>query len=374
MAVVNYPQTEDYTRVTEYKHLTGQQQPEDQPDLRISDRYRRPLLSGAAAGERGAVQALRGAGRRVPDVWFVGRLATYRYYNMDQVVGQALATFSRISAVARRQAAAHGLDLCRGVRARPQRGSSFGRARVQPRPGPRPRSATSWQKCGHLDATTTSTDRGARDPHLRYPLLGRDAARGGRSDFAGQAAGSSASRTLGIRPVAGFLHHGSGPGGLDPAHPDFVEALRLLRRSCRAHVSQTCALHPDQRAGDDRPLRLSLRASGTRMSANERLFLRAVVASAVATAEAMRRIREREPGGRTRSDRGFGRVFATAAARRPGGVRERAPLPRPRPADGAVDREHYFWRALSTPACRSGDLDALRPSRARRGSSASITT
>jgi UDP-galactopyranose mutase len=29
-------------------------------------------------------------------VWFVGRLATYRYYNMDQVVGQALATFKRI--------------------------------------------------------------------------------------------------------------------------------------------------------------------------------------------------------------------------------------------------------------------------------------
>jgi UDP-galactopyranose mutase len=29
-------------------------------------------------------------------VWFVGRLATYRYYNMDQVVGQALATFRRI--------------------------------------------------------------------------------------------------------------------------------------------------------------------------------------------------------------------------------------------------------------------------------------
>ncbi|TIP54525.1 MAG: UDP-galactopyranose mutase, partial [Mesorhizobium sp.] len=31
-----------------------------------------------------------------PNVWFVGRLATYRYYNMDQVVGQALATFARI--------------------------------------------------------------------------------------------------------------------------------------------------------------------------------------------------------------------------------------------------------------------------------------
>ena len=33
----------------------------------------------------------------IPDVWFVGRLATYRYYNMDQVVGQALSTFRRIN-------------------------------------------------------------------------------------------------------------------------------------------------------------------------------------------------------------------------------------------------------------------------------------
>lgn len=28
----------------------------------------------------------------------MGRLATYRYYNMDQIVGQALATFRRIEA------------------------------------------------------------------------------------------------------------------------------------------------------------------------------------------------------------------------------------------------------------------------------------
>jgi UDP-galactopyranose mutase len=39
-------------------------------------------------------QALAQATR---NVWFVGRLATYRYYNMDQIVGQALATFRRIN-------------------------------------------------------------------------------------------------------------------------------------------------------------------------------------------------------------------------------------------------------------------------------------
>jgi UDP-galactopyranose mutase len=35
-------------------------------------------------------------------VHFVGRLATYKYYNMDQVVAQALTVFSRIAGLDRR--------------------------------------------------------------------------------------------------------------------------------------------------------------------------------------------------------------------------------------------------------------------------------
>jgi UDP-galactopyranose mutase len=41
-----------------------------------------------------------------PDVYFVGRLATYRYYNMDQVIGQALTTFGKISGHTRANAMA----------------------------------------------------------------------------------------------------------------------------------------------------------------------------------------------------------------------------------------------------------------------------
>ena len=39
-----------------------------------------------------------------PDVTFVGRLATYRYYNMDQVVGQALAAFKKLQYAETQQA------------------------------------------------------------------------------------------------------------------------------------------------------------------------------------------------------------------------------------------------------------------------------
>jgi UDP-galactopyranose mutase len=96
VAVVNYPQTEDYTRVTEYKHLTGQTHPRtsityEYPSDEGDPYYPVPRPENAALYKRYEQLALA-----TPNVWFAGRLATYRYYNMDQVVGQALSLFNRI--------------------------------------------------------------------------------------------------------------------------------------------------------------------------------------------------------------------------------------------------------------------------------------
>jgi len=96
VAVVNYPQTEAHTRITEYKHLTGQKHPRttitfEYPTDKGDPYYPVPQPKNAALFKRYEELAAQR-----PDVWFVGRLATYRYYNMDQVVGQALATFRRI--------------------------------------------------------------------------------------------------------------------------------------------------------------------------------------------------------------------------------------------------------------------------------------
>ncbi|HZH26459.1 MAG TPA: UDP-galactopyranose mutase [Azospirillaceae bacterium] len=96
VAVVNYPMDHDYTRVTEYKHLTGQTHPKttltyEYPSDEGDPYYPVPRPENAELYKR--YEALADA---TPDVYFVGRLATYRYYNMDQVVGQALATFARI--------------------------------------------------------------------------------------------------------------------------------------------------------------------------------------------------------------------------------------------------------------------------------------
>lgn len=106
VAVVNYPQTHAYTRVTEYKHLTGQEHPKtsltyEYPSAEGDPYYPIPRPENAALFKQ--YEELCKAN---PDVWFAGRLATYRYYNMDQIVGQALSIFERINAtIPRRQPA-----------------------------------------------------------------------------------------------------------------------------------------------------------------------------------------------------------------------------------------------------------------------------
>jgi len=97
VAVVNYP-AEDvpYTRITEYKHLTGQMH------SRTTITYEYPSAEGDPyyPVPRDENQTLYKKYESLADatdgVTFVGRLATYRYYNMDQIVGQALATFRRM--------------------------------------------------------------------------------------------------------------------------------------------------------------------------------------------------------------------------------------------------------------------------------------
>lgn len=96
VAVVNYPQTENYTRITEYKHLTGQRNPQTSLTYEYPTDIGDPYYPVPRAENETLYKRYEALATASPDVWFVGRLATYRYYNMDQVVGQALSTFARI--------------------------------------------------------------------------------------------------------------------------------------------------------------------------------------------------------------------------------------------------------------------------------------
>ncbi|HEX8482581.1 MAG TPA: UDP-galactopyranose mutase [Allosphingosinicella sp.] len=107
VAVVNYPDPQvPYTRITEYKHLTGQSHAKtsityEYPSAEGDPYYPIPRQENQALFKKYEALADSTAG-----VTFVGRLATYRYYNMDQVVGQALTAFRRLDAA--RQAESGG--------------------------------------------------------------------------------------------------------------------------------------------------------------------------------------------------------------------------------------------------------------------------
>jgi UDP-galactopyranose mutase len=97
VGTVNYPNEHAYTRITEFKHLTGQEHARtsivyEYPRAEGDPYYPIPRAENSALYQK--YQALAGATK---GVHFAGRLATYKYYNMDQVVAQALTMYSKIS-------------------------------------------------------------------------------------------------------------------------------------------------------------------------------------------------------------------------------------------------------------------------------------
>jgi len=99
--VVNYPNDYLFTRITEFKYLTGQKHPKtsivyEYPREEGEPYYPVPRQQNAILYRR-----YQDLAAKLPGVHFVGRLATYRYYNMDQVVAQALTLFKHIAEVER---------------------------------------------------------------------------------------------------------------------------------------------------------------------------------------------------------------------------------------------------------------------------------
>jgi UDP-galactopyranose mutase len=98
--VINYPNEHQFTRITEFKYLTGQKHSKTSivyefPKAEGDPYYPVPQPKNAVLYRR--YQELAAA---TPGVYFAGRLATYRYYNMDQVVAQALTLYNHIAEAA----------------------------------------------------------------------------------------------------------------------------------------------------------------------------------------------------------------------------------------------------------------------------------
>lgn len=96
---VNYPNDQPYTRVTEFKYLTGQQHRNttvvyEYPRANGDPYYPVPRPENAILYNR-----YKDLADKLPKVHFTGRLATYKYYNMDQVVAQSLKLFKKLMAL-----------------------------------------------------------------------------------------------------------------------------------------------------------------------------------------------------------------------------------------------------------------------------------
>jgi UDP-galactopyranose mutase len=99
--VVNYPNEHPYTRITEYKYLTGQKHEKSAITYEIPKGEGDPYYPVPRPENAELYQKYKALADATAGVYFVGRLATYKYYNMDQVVGQALTVFSKISGMSR---------------------------------------------------------------------------------------------------------------------------------------------------------------------------------------------------------------------------------------------------------------------------------
>ena len=100
VGTINHPNDHLYTRVSEFKHLTGQRHEAtslvyEYPRADGDPYYPVPRAENTALFRRYETEA-----EQLSDVTFVGRLASYKYYNMDQVVAQALTVFKRLAAAA----------------------------------------------------------------------------------------------------------------------------------------------------------------------------------------------------------------------------------------------------------------------------------
>jgi UDP-galactopyranose mutase len=98
---VNYPNDFEFTRIVEIKHVTGQKLPVTTIVREYPDDFgpgKEPYYPIPAPDAQQQYKKYAELAASEKDVSFVGRLATYRYYNMDQVVGMALTEFERLKA------------------------------------------------------------------------------------------------------------------------------------------------------------------------------------------------------------------------------------------------------------------------------------
>lgn len=96
-AVINYPNEHAYTRVTEFKCLTGQEHSKTSIVFEYPRADGDPYYPIPQPQNTALYAKYKALAEALPNVHFAGRLGTYKYYNMDQVVAQALTLAQKLN-------------------------------------------------------------------------------------------------------------------------------------------------------------------------------------------------------------------------------------------------------------------------------------
>jgi UDP-galactopyranose mutase len=99
--VVNYPNDHGFTRITEMKYLTGQQHPKTSIIYEFPEADGDPYYPIPRSENAELYKKYQELANQTQGVHFVGRLATYKYYNMDQVIGSALTLYAKLAGMER---------------------------------------------------------------------------------------------------------------------------------------------------------------------------------------------------------------------------------------------------------------------------------
>lgn len=95
-SVINYPNEEDFTRIVEYKHITGQKGPKTTIVREYTTDEGEPYYPVPNPRNQAIYDKYREETLKLKDIYFVGRLANYKYFNMDQAFKNALDLFKKL--------------------------------------------------------------------------------------------------------------------------------------------------------------------------------------------------------------------------------------------------------------------------------------
>jgi UDP-galactopyranose mutase len=94
---INYPNDYAFTRITEFKYLSGQKHHKTSVVYEFPKADGDPYYPIPKAENAELYNKYKDLTLQLENTYFVGRLATYKYYNMDQVVAQALSVFKKLT-------------------------------------------------------------------------------------------------------------------------------------------------------------------------------------------------------------------------------------------------------------------------------------